>query len=165
MDYKLSKPVAMTGYSLHRLVAGLLQGEKALFSDQGDHVRLRTAVDLTLPRLGLPDVAAGSQVAFQLQACVSKKTRGVRSYFDPADHASRHAWLAQKGLQCGFEVSTVYCTAGRELIVAGRGRRFSVDKTTFNGILKVTNPDLFQAALAEGVGNTGRAFGFGLLII
>ena len=51
------------------------------------------------------------------------------------------------------------------LPVKAGARRFTVDQTDFTGVLTVTDAEKFNAAVANGIGNKARAFGFGLLII
>lgn len=164
MDYLLSKPSTLSGYPLHRMVAGLVDGAKVLFADQGDHLRIRTDKDLSADKAPLREFDAGSLLGFELAACVGVKTKGKHRYFPHSDWRSRHAWLTRKGGQGGFEVVAVHCAAESLPISAG-ARQFNIDKTTFTGVLKVIDPVLFKTALSEGIGNTGRAFGLGLLII
>jgi len=44
-------------------------------------------------------------------------------------------------------------------------RQFTVDQTVYTGVLKVTDTERFNAALANGIGIKTRAFGFGMLVI
>lgn len=164
MDYLLPKPLNLVGYPLHRMVAELTAGEKAQFADRGDHVHLRTRKELGLVTIPVKPFTTGSLLGFELTACVGTKKKGRHTYFPRSDWKARHAWLARKGAQLGFEIVAAHCLADTLKISAG-AREFSVDKTTFTGVLKVLDADLFKSALEEGVGNTGRAFGLGLLII
>lgn len=164
MDYRLPKPHSLQGYELHRIAASLAGGHKVLFADRGDHLLLRTGQPLDLDVVPLPAVALGAVLGFELRACVGVKTRGKHRYFAPADWRSRHQWLTKKGEQHGFSVIALHCTARPFKLAAGK-HQYTLDQTDFTGVLKVTDLARFQAALAEGVGNTGRAFGFGLLVI
>ena len=163
-DYILPKPPATAGYSLHRTTAGLVAGEKALYRDCGDRMIIRTAAHIANTAAPVEQPKTGDVRVFQLRASVSKKTKGRRSYFPLADWRSRHAWLARQGERYGFELLTVNCTADFAT-VEKTGQKFTVDRTDFAGALKVTDADKFALALHQGVGGTGRAFGFGLLII
>ena len=44
------------------------------------------------------------------------------------------------------------------------GRRVSMLSVTFEGILTVTDADLFRRTLAEGIGR-GKAYGMGMLTV
>ena len=154
MDHIVSKPSAIDGYATHRLVAGLTQGAPAQHVDMGDHIRIRS--DAPLPQ--------GQIVGFSLRACVSYKNKGRHRYYPTNDWRSRHAWLERKGVQHGFEVITVHASA-KPFKVEKNGASFTIDDTQFTGVLKVVDASKFAAALATGVGNTARAFGFGMLLI
>jgi CRISPR associated protein len=163
-DYTLPKPPTETGYSLHRITAGLLAGEKALYRDCGDRILIRTTSHIGNVASPVEQPKTGDVRVFQLRASVSKKTHGKRSYFATADWRSRHAWLARQGERHGFELLTVNCNADIAT-VEKTGQKFTVDCTDFAGALKVIDEDKFALALQNGVGGTGRAFGFGMLII
>lgn len=154
MDYTITKPPMVGGYSTHRMVAGLVGGAAALHVDEGAKLTVRT--DAPLPH--------GKIFGFSLRACVSVKNKGHHRYFPTSDWRSRHAWLERKGMQHGFEVITVHCTASH-FVVEKRAGKFTIDDTQFTGVLKVVDHDKFATALRSGVGNTARAFGFGMLVI
>lgn len=164
MDFVLQKPPSVRGYALHRMAAGMTGGEKVLFADCGDHLRLRTEKPLDVTAQPLRTVATGDIVGFELRACVGSKVKGRHRYFHTSDWRSRHQWLDRQGERHGFTIVTVHCTA-RMLPVEAGARRFTVDQTDFTGVLTVTDAEKFNAAVANGIGNKARAFGFGLLII
>ena len=95
---------------------------------------------------------------------VSLSRTRAAPYFPSADWRSRHSWLERKGVQHGFEVITVHCSA-KHLVIEKQSGHFSVDDTLFTGVLKVVDYDKYNAALLSGIGNTARAFGFGMLVI
>ena len=154
MDYTITKPASLAGYPVHRMVAGLVADAPALHVDAGPTLTIRT--DAPMPR--------GPILGFSLRACVSVKNKGRHRYFPTSDWRSRHAWLARKGLQHGFEIITVHCTASH-FVVEKRPSTFTIDATQFTGVLKVVDPEKFAVALRSGVGNTARAFGFGMLLV
>ncbi len=164
MDFVLPKPPGVRGYALHRMAAGLADGEKVQFADCGDHLLLRSAQPLGPEPRPLRSVATGDIVGFELRACIGKKIKGRHRYFPTADWRSRHDWLEKQGAQHGFTLITVHCTAAMQTIRAGE-RNFTVDQTDFTGVLKVTDGQLFSKALTNGVGNKARAFGYGMLVI
>ena len=167
-DYVLPKPHSTSGYAVHRMVEGLTVGARPLFTDMGDRLWVRSGAPITGTQvLPVPALAVGDIAAFQLRACVSKKTKGKRSYYPTGDWLARHQWLRRQGQRHGFEVLTVHCTAGLAKIAKtdGAHQNFTVDRTDFTGVLKVIDADKFQIALSTGIGACARAFGFGMLII
>ena len=164
-DYLLPKPPGTTGYALHRLVAGLLDGAPCLFADKGDHLVLRADRPFDgLAARPVREVATGDILAFSLRACVGAKVRGRHRYFPTQDWRARHEWLGRQGELHGFSLITVHCSAGIARIDKG-DKVFTVDDTQFDGVLKVTDAARFEAALRTGIGNKGKAFGFGLLLV
>lgn len=154
MEERVSKPPELTGYASHRLVAGL--AGQAQYVDNGDHLLIRREPTKS-------DAELGSIVGFTLKACVSVKVRGRHRYFPISDWRSRHEWLGRQGERNGFEVLTVHAEAGMQRIKSHDGRDFTVDATRFVGALKVTDLEKFNQALAKGIGNNAKAFGFGML--
>ncbi len=164
-DYILTKPPGTVGYALHRIAAGLVDGAPSLYADKGDHLVLRTdkALDGLAQRPVRP-VQAGAVLAFSLRACVGAKVRGRHRYYPTQDWRSRHRWLERQGELHGFSLITVHCSASIARIDKGAAV-FTVDDTQFDGVLKVTDAARFEAALRTGIGNKGKAFGFGLLLV
>jgi CRISPR-associated protein Cas6/Cse3/CasE subtype I-E len=164
MDFVMQKPPSVRGYALHRIAAGLADGEKVLFADCGDHMLLRTDKALEAAARPTRTVSTGDIVGFELRACVGKKVKGKHRYFRTSDWKSRHEWLDRQGQVHGFGVITVHCTAQIVPVDAGE-RKFTIDQTDFTGVLKVTDVELFNRAIANGIGNKAKAFGFGMLVI
>ena len=164
-DNLVQKPPSVRGYALHRLTEGLTNGGRPLYADCGDHFLVRTKTPVTDSGKQLRQFKTGDVLAFELRACVSKKIKGKHKYFTRSDWRSRHEWLHRKAEKHGFEVRALHCTSEIAKIDDGSGRRFTVDRTDFTGVLGVADVEKFNDALANGVGNTGRAFGFGMLII
>lgn len=164
MDFVMQKPATVRGYALHRIAAGLADGEKVLFADCGDHVLLRTGKSLEAEQRPVRSITSGEIIGFELRACVGKKVKGKHYYFRLSDWRSRHDWLERQGAAHGFTLITVHCTAQMQIVSAGE-RKFTVDQTDFVGVLKVTDAERFNNAVANGVGNKAKAFGFGMLVI
>lgn len=165
MDHLLTKPATAAGYDSHRLVAGLLQGERAQYIDRGDHLLIRTERDIPGTEVvPLRPYSTGSILGFTLRASAGSKVKGRHRYWSPSDWRSRHAWLDRKGQLHGFEVISVHCTA-RMMTVEKTGGTFAIDQTDFTGVLKVMDVDRFGEALRKGVGSTGKAFGMGMLCL
>jgi len=164
MDFVMQKPPSVRGYALHRIAAGLADGDKVLFADCGDHLLLRSNKALDVAQRPVRTIAADDIIGFELRACVGKKVKGKHRYFPTADWRSRHEWLERQGELHGFVIITVHCTAQMLPVKAG-DRQFTVDQTDFTGVLKVTDVERFNNAVASGIGNKARAFGFGMLVI
>lgn len=163
-DFVLHKPPTIRGYALHRMAAGVADGDKVLFADCGDRLLLRTDKPLAAEQQPLRSVSPGDIIGFELRACVGKKVKGKHRYFPTADWRSRHQWLERQGELHGFSIVTVHCTAAMLAVKAGE-RQFTVDQTDFTGVLKVTDVERFNHAVANGIGNKAKAFGFGMLLI
>ncbi|MGN8199039.1 type I-E CRISPR-associated protein Cas6/Cse3/CasE [Salinisphaera sp. RV14] len=72
----------------------------------------------------------------------------------------QQAWLERKGAKCGFEIQNVLVTASD--VVHMKNDAICLQQACFEGVLKVTNATILQAAVEQGIG-PGKAFGFGLL--
>lgn len=165
MDHTIPKPPVTSGYPLHRMVSELTKGEPALFSDQGEHLLIRTALPITSTAKPLRTLNTGDITVFELKACVATRTGGKNFYPDRHDWQARRAWLEKQGLKDGFEVMAAHVTGDRLQIQAAGGRRFWIDASHFTGVLKVTDASTFAKTLTQGIGRVGKAFGMGLLII
>ena len=154
MEATISKPLDITGRDTHRIVAGLTKGKPAQFADLGDAVVIRAA-----------DIPAGGVIhGFKLRACCGTKVQGRHRYWPIQDWRSRKEWMDKRAEQHGFEILSVHVDA-RMAKIEKNGRTFSVDDTTFIGFLRVTDSLKFDAALAGGIGNKAKAYGFGMLRI
>lgn len=161
-EYVLPKPPTTGGYSLHRMVAGLTKGAPALFADCGDHLVVRTEKQIGVGERPVRQVDVGDVAAFELRASCGTKKKGRHCYWPVADWKSRHEWLDRQGERHGFSVITVHCSSDMQLIEK-TGRKFTVDKTDFVGVLKVTDAQKFSNAVATGIGGKAKAFGFGMI--
>ena len=161
-DYVVPKPATVRGYALHRMAEGLTAGGRPLFTDFGDHMLLRAEHALQADARPVRAVQQGSVVGFELRACVGTKVKGRHRYFALGDWRSRHGWLARQGQRHGFELITLHCSACMATIKKNE-RAFTVDQTDFTGVLKVIDEMKFSQAMVQGIGSTGRAFGFGMI--
>ena len=164
-EFTVKKPRAVVGYPIHRAVAALAKGAPHHWRDNGDTVTIRTTAPLEPDGAALPEVKPGELRLFNLRACVNRKVKGKHIYPARGDTKTRHDWLARQGQRHGFEVVTVHCSSNVATIADQAGRRFTLDATDFTGVLKVIDIVAFDKALCDGVGSTGRAFGFSLLAI
>jgi CRISPR system Cascade subunit CasE len=137
----------------------------------------------------VPSLAEGDRLGFALRAnpVVARKadgmTRGKRHdvVMDalrvlPQGEARRlarpdmvleagRAWLARQGVAHGFEPADEVAVDGYETVRIPRpGGMLHFGRLDFQGVLTVTEPTRFLAALAIGFGRS-RAFGCGLMLI
>lgn len=85
-------------------------------------------------------------------------------------------WLIKKSTKLGFEfletaeanddTGTSFDIIGRsrELLHRKEGRSIRLSQVTFEGVLKITDLDLFKHALTQGIGRE-KAFGMGLMTV
>ncbi len=157
MDTLISKPNQLRGYALHRLVAQHQNGQPALWRDEGEAVRIR-------PRdAAQPAYMTDQLLGFVTLACVSFGRN--HRYLPLADWRGRKAWLEAQGVKHGFTVVGVHVEGGMQTVSTHDGRNFTIDATQFTGLLRVTNPQQFDACLSHGVGKVGKAFGLNLLVV
>ena len=165
LDHVIPKSPTLKGYDLHRLVQSLTDGESPLFADMGDNLIVRTEKPITDKGAPPRAITTGEIVGFELRACVARKIKGRHVYYPMSDWRNRHAWLSKQGERHGFEPLTMNCRASQAKVDDGKGRKFTVDQTDFVGVLRVTDSNQFEMAVANGIGSTAKAFGFGMLVI
>ena len=122
------------------------------------------------PKVFKPNLAAGSVLRFRLRANPTvKKQRedhknGNRVPLVREDE--QIAWLKRKGEQHGFQALQIQ-VSGNDTLSGwkkddGKSHKMQFYAVQFDGILQVTDLDLFAAAVETGIGSA-KGFGFGLL--
>ena len=94
----------------------------------------------------------------------NRKKNGARiSLSNPEDLVN---WIDRKGKASGFiiERTSLLIIPEGKASFSRRDRQGSHNGVNFQGILQVTDPELFQKTFRHGIGSA-KAFGFGLLII
>jgi len=118
----------------------------------------------------VPVLQSGRRLRFRLRANPTVKRAVQRDgQAKPARHAlldeaDQRAWLMRKAQGAGFTPLDFAVTGVRRVTCSspkGKQTHVAVD---FEGLLEVTDPAAFQAALAGGIG-PAKGFGFGLLSI
>jgi len=126
---------------------------------------------------------AGARLRFRLRANPTRRVsrqhgrsddRLVGKRVDLRREDEQIAWLERKGRdQCGFRIERLRLVPEVPNIrlqpepnVMGRraGARITFGSVLFDGELSITDAELFQGALQNGVGS-GKAYGFGLLSV
>lgn len=117
----------------------------------------------------LPDVraveariTAGLRLPFRLQANPTIKRDGKRHAI--LAETDLTDWLRRKGEQHSFVVGSQNVRSAKLGKRYGRRRKRTWHAVQFDGVLQVSQPEAFAAALRSGVGS-GKAFGFGLLSV
>jgi len=113
-----------------------------------------------------PTFATGQRLYFRLRANPTVKRAGQR--LGLLTEQEQAHWLARKGEQGGFQpVSVLIVPEGMvkcRKTSAPDGPVLTHYAVTFEGTLRVTDPDRFVETIRQGVGS-GKAFGFGLLSV
>lgn len=80
--------------------------------------------------------------------------------------AHQRSWLERQGKNHGFMVAQDQFDAVRSEwhIFRNKGRVITILGVTFEGILTITDTELFQKTLKEGIGR-GKAYGMGMLTV
>lgn len=119
--------------------------------------------------------SAGQMLHFRLLANPTRRIK-TPSSADGEELASKRVgllkeeqqlqWLARKAETCGFQLLGVRSAKQPDVIgwqSKGKdSRRLTFQSVLFDGVLQVTEPDLFTQALKNGIG-PAKGFGFGLL--
>lgn len=119
----------------------------------------------------------GQRLRFRLRANATKRVLREEGWAGKRVNLQREedqlAWLQRKGSAGGFDLVQVRCTGGVPSVQVapqpaehGRRdeRRLTFGAVLFDGELRITDVDVFRAALRNGIGS-GKAYGFGLLSI
>jgi hypothetical protein len=161
LDHVIPAPKGLDLYACHRLVEGLTGGTRPLFALTGEGLLVRTDAPVTPTGAPIKKPHQGEIRVFELDGCCYIKTRGHRRYLPIGEHAARRDWLDRKALVAGFRVLVAHSHARRVKV-----KDAMIDRTTFVGVLEVTDAATFNATLHAGLPGAGaRAFGFGLLRI
>ena len=122
----------------------------------------------------LDSIAEGSVWRFRLRA---NPTHSVMEEGSSRGKVCHHVtaeqqmmWLKSKAERCGFTIESDYPSIGAD-IVQREVRRFkrggktvTLSTVTFEGVLQVTDAELFRKSMAEGIGRA-KAYGCGLLTV
>ena len=114
-----------------------------------------------------PAVAVGQVLYFRLRANPTIKRNGKR--LGILREEEQTAWLKHKGKEGGFEVVSLTVvpegiTHDKMTDRVGSRHDLSLCSVRFEGVLKVTDPDIFWQTLEGGIGSA-KGLGFGLLSI
>lgn len=130
------------------------------------------------------NISSGTRLVFRLAANPTKRAPkddkgdpkfqdAKRRRIDIRDDAKKIDWLTRKGEQCGFrlcrvstknEVASVDAAPMSAFKFKHDAGSVTLARATFDGVLEVTNADVFRNAIASGIG-TGKAYGFGLMSV
>lgn len=164
-DYRISKPLGLGLYAVHRFVAELCGEDPFLFVDRGDYVEIRTRRELSSQFREIVIPTNGDVIAFSLRSAVSKRHKGKNTYARLGDWRARHEWLQKRSEKNGFTILALHATDGSVKVEGQGAKTFSMDRTDFTGVLKVCDQALFAHCLIHGIGRVGKPYGMGMLVI
>ena len=109
-----------------------------------------------------------------MNAIYDKPTKGRAAARSEAILTAGYSWLAARAVRCGFALppeNSARTLEGLrisgyrvEQIARGAAKGLTVARLDFDGVLTVTDPQRFLAALTRGIG-PAKAYGCGLLLI
>ena len=139
--------------------------------------QIESAIDLK-ERLKLGSLKTGQRFRFRLRANPCVKRDGKRLGLLRVDEQEK--WLARKGEQHGFALpklasfdfsesshERIDVRVSQEQMLGGKqhaGNGIRVFSVLYDGVLAVSEPDKFRAALQTGIGH-GKVMGLGLLSV
>jgi hypothetical protein len=163
-DYLFGLPMGLDTYGLHQFVAHVAEGDaRPLWRMEEGALRVRSSLPLGE---GQPVAEVGPGLyLFDLVAAVCRRDASHRIMYPPSgDRPTREEWLHRQGVRHGFDVLSVRIRSRKDLIDRGP-RSFALDDSHFLGVLRVNDPAKFNAALRQGIGRVGKAFGRGLMTV
>jgi CRISPR system Cascade subunit CasE len=116
-----------------------------------------------------PAFSHGQTLIFRLRANPTRRDKDTKKREGVLTEEKQREWLVRKGQTGGFEVLSVSVT-DESFKRASRGRPGEEVKpmshlaVRYDGVLRVTDPDVFRETIIAGIGS-GKAFGFGLLSV
>lgn len=168
----MARPGGLDTHQLHREVYSALaepgQPRKFIYADLGGAVVVRGDFPREIAARGRPvlQTREGEEYSFTLTAFPTVKFNGKPRSISRAraKDSLRLRWLSNRAAQHGFEVLGVPFMQTRSTTITKDESAFGMNLTTYEGRLRVTDAETFNAALRGGIGQ-GRAYGAGLLII
>lgn len=110
-----------------------------------------------------PSFKPGQRLVFRLRANPTVKRDGKR--IGIYDESERLVWLGRKGDASGFRVLEARVESdGKQKGLTGKGCETVFSAAVFDGVLEVTDVEIFVSTLTNGIGSA-KGFGFGLLSI
>ncbi|MDO4569293.1 MAG: type I-E CRISPR-associated protein Cas6/Cse3/CasE [Planctomycetia bacterium] len=166
-------------YSIHKLVYNLFadaEGSRLLYVDKGGRRGVYTILVLSpnLPKVQdeidveTKPVAESflnhRQYAFEVVLNPVRRNGKTRKLEPVEGLLPLLQWFLEKAKANGFAPDEKRLVAKTQSVqtFTAKENTFTQHKVVFSGTLTVTDPDLFAAAFANGIGR-GKGFGFGLL--
>ncbi|MCX6340685.1 MAG: type I-E CRISPR-associated protein Cas6/Cse3/CasE [Candidatus Aureabacteria bacterium] len=114
-------------------------------------------------KLAFNDIKNGSQFRYRVRANPSVRRNGKR--IGLFDATTQIAWFQQQGKKNGFKPLSIHRSEERMLTGKIRsGNPIRVFSVLYDGILEVTNTQLFNKVVSSGIGHA-KAMGLGLLSV
>lgn len=116
-------------------------------------------------------IIAGARLRFRLRANPTRRVHATQrddrlagKRVDLRTDDQRQEWIKRKLVDAGCELADCVIRDEPAQRGAREGKRLTHGAVIFDGILRVADPPLLQAAIRLGVG-PGKAYGFGLLSV
>lgn len=118
----------------------------------------------TLPNRLLNGLESGDILNFRVRANPTVKRNGKRHGLQ--QHDDQLQWLGRTLTANGAKLMEAQVSETRRLVCGRKreGRPIVLQSVVFDGIVQVTNPDIFKICITGGIGH-GRALGFGLITL
>jgi len=155
-------------YATHRFLSEIFHAQRILFQRRAQRVFVLSkkpagqgSKDI-LPIIA--SVKSGDEFLFviRLNPVVTKFLDGKNRRV-PVEAPKIRAWVESVLSKNGFTTEFTFKTEGMRRSVKGHGH-ISLFSVLVNGVLVVTDPDLFMKAVEKGIGH-GKGLGFGFLNI
>ena len=166
-DYVISRP-SHSIYTVHQHVYALVgEAPRPLFLPMKDVVVVRTVADLSAQAIAvrdIPTVVDGIEVKVLLRASVETKAKGRRTYAKGNEKVFRSEWLDRRAVAAGLRLTSEPEIHGSREYIDKLPFGWWMDATVFTFTAEVTDAELFHQGVANGVGRTGKAFGFSMMV-
>jgi CRISPR system Cascade subunit CasE len=110
--------------------------------------------------------AAGRILQFRLRANPSKRDNQTKKTIGLWHQADQEAWLQRQGDRCGFKLHGIDVIPSPNVfgLKGDKSAPIRISTALYQGILEVTESELFLAAVHRGIGR-GKSYGCGLLSV
>ncbi len=116
-----------------------------------------------------PNFAQGQVFRFRLRVNPTKRVKETGKRQGIIGEDAQIEWLRRRGSQGGFEVIDVMISNegfAKDKMTDTEGERHNMTMLSvrFDGLLRVTDPNVFRRVIEQGIGSA-KGFGFGLLSV
>ena len=136
-------------------------GKEVRYRDYGDRVVVQCSklpiTDIQFEMTTVPEYKIGSELKFNILACVAQKTGGKRISIRGVPNTVR--WLQRQGGKFGFQILSWEKIKPMGLIASNKGDEHRLHNVVeYQGLLKVVGQELFNTVVGS---KTAEHFGLG----